>query len=47
MAQLWLFWLAPMVGAALAGAVGNALFKDPDQSTAKALSAVPERTPVP
>ena len=28
--QLWLFWLAPMVGAALAGVVGRALFKDPD-----------------
>ena len=44
--QLWLFWMAPMAGALLAGGVGRILFKDPDQSTARALSALPERTPV-
>jgi aquaporin Z len=44
--QLWLFWLAPMAGAVLAGAAGHLLFKDPDQSTARALSALPEKTPI-
>ena len=42
--QLWLFWAAPIVGAALAGLVAQGLFKDPDQSVARALSAVPEKT---
>ncbi len=45
-AQLWLFWLAPIAGAAAAGLVGLFLFRDPDQSTARALSALPEKTPI-
>ncbi len=44
--QLWLFWVAPMIGAALAGFVGGQLFRDPDQSLARALSALPEKTPI-
>ena len=44
--QLWLFWLAPIAGAALAGVAAHSLFKDPDQTTARALSAVPERTSI-
>ncbi|MBV9520308.1 MAG: aquaporin, partial [Hyphomicrobiales bacterium] len=29
-AQLWMFWLAPIIGAVLAGAVGRALFEPVD-----------------
>jgi aquaporin Z len=45
-AQLWMFWLAPLAGAALAGVVGQSLFKEDDQTLPRALSAVPEKTPV-
>ena len=31
--QLWLFWLAPIVGASAAGAVYSAVFSDPKTST--------------
>ena len=41
--QLWLFWLAPMIGAALAGLAGRELFKESDQTLPRALSAVPEK----
>ena len=41
--QLWLFWVAPMVGAALAGMAGRMLYRDPDQDLPRALSAVPEK----
>ncbi len=41
--QLWLFWLAPMVGAALAGLVGRELYREADQTLPRALSAVPEK----
>lgn len=41
--QLWLFWLAPMVGAALAGLVGRELYRESDQTLRRALSAVPEK----
>ena len=41
--QLWLFWLAPMIGAALAGLAGRELFKEDDQTVRRALSAVPEK----
>ena len=44
--QLWLFWLSPMVGAALAGVVGGQLFKEVDQSVPRALSALPDKTPI-
>ena len=44
-AQLWLFWLAPIAGAVLAGLVGQALFKDDDQTLPRALSAVPQKDP--
>lgn len=47
LAQLWLFWLAPLVGAVLAGLVGRGLFKEPDQRMARALSATPDRSPTP
>lgn len=47
LAQLWLFWLAPIVGAILAGLVGRGLFKEPDQRMARALSATPDRSPTP
>ena len=45
-AQLWLFWLAPMAGAALAGVIGGQLFKEVDQTVPRALSALPEKTPI-
>ena len=45
-AQLWLFWLAPLAGAALAGVVGGQLFKEVDQPVPRALSALPEKTPI-
>ena len=45
-AQLWLFWLAPMAGAALAGVAGPMLFRADDQPLPRALSALPEKTPV-
>jgi aquaporin Z len=45
-AQLWLFWLAPIAGAVLAGVAGQMLFRDDDQSLPRALSAVPEKTPI-
>lgn len=44
--QLWLFWLAPIAGAVLAGMVGQLLFKVGDQTLPRALSALPERTPI-
>ena len=44
--QLWLFWLAPIAGAVLAGLIGRQLFKETDQSVQRALSALPEKTPV-
>jgi len=44
--QLWLFWLAPIAGAVLAGMVGQLLFKVGDQTLPRALSALPEKTPV-
>lgn len=44
--QLWLFWLAPIAGAVLAGLIGRQLFKETDQSVPRALSALPEKTPV-
>ena len=44
--QLWLFWLAPIAGAALAGVVGRGLFKENDQGEARALSSFPEKTPI-
>lgn len=44
--QLWLFWLAPLAGAALAGVTGQMLFRVNDQTLPVALSAVPEKTPV-
>lgn len=43
--QLWLFWLAPMVGASLAGLAGRTLYKEDDQTLPRALSAVPEKDP--
>ena len=43
-AQLWLFWLAPMAGAALAGVIGGQLFKEADQPVPRALSALPEKS---
>ena len=45
-AQLWLFWLAPIAGAALAGVVGGQLFNEVDQTLPRALSALPEKTPI-
>lgn len=45
-AQLWLFWLAPLAGAALAGVAGQMLFRVGDQTLPRALSALPEKTPV-
>ena len=43
--QLWLFWLAPMIGAALAGLAGRELYKVDDQPLPRALSAVPDKDP--
>ena len=43
--QLWLFWLAPMIGAALAGLVGRELYKVDDQTLPRALSVVPDKDP--
>ena len=45
-AQLWLFWLAPIAGAALAGITGQMLFRVGDQTLPRALSALPEKTPI-
>ena len=45
-AQLWLFWLAPLAGAALAGLAGQMLFRAGDQPLPRALSALPEKTPI-
>jgi len=45
-AQLWLFWLAPIAGAVLAGLIGRQLFKETDQSVPRALSALPEKSPI-
>ena len=45
-AQLWLFWLAPLAGAALAGVAGQMLFRVGDQTLPRALSALPEKTPI-
>ncbi len=45
-AQLWLFWLAPIAGAALAGVAGQMLFRVGDQTLPRALSALPEKTPI-
>ncbi len=45
-AQLWLFWLAPLAGAALAGVVGQMLFRVGDQTLPRTLSALPEKTPI-
>jgi aquaporin Z len=36
LAQLWLFWVAPIVGAALAGALYHALFAEDPQETVRA-----------
>ena len=44
--QLWLFWLAPIAGAVLAGLIGRLLYKETDQSVPRALSALPEKTPI-
>jgi len=44
--QLWLFWVAPLAGAALAGVVGQFLYKADDQLMARALSALPEKSPI-
>lgn len=44
-AQLWLFWIAPIAGALFAGAVGRSLFREPDQSVSAALSSNPARDP--
>ncbi len=44
--QLWMFWVAPIAGAALAGVVGQMLFKEADQTLPRALSALPEKSPV-
>lgn len=43
LAQLWLFWLAPLAGAVLAGAVGNVLFAE---RPSPRLSAATGRDPV-
>lgn len=43
--QLWLFWLAPLVGAAPAGAVGGVLFKGADHPSPR-LSTAPGRASV-
>jgi len=44
--QLWMFWVAPLAGAALAGVVSQGLFKEFDQTTPRAPSALPEKSPV-
>ena len=44
--QLWLFWLAPMAGAALAGIVGQMLFRVDDQTSPGALSDLPEKSSI-
>jgi len=44
--QLWMFWVAPLAGAALAGVVSHGLFKELDQTIPRALSALPEKSPV-
>ncbi len=44
--QLWMFWVAPLAGAALAGVAGQMLFKEHDQTLPRALSALPEKSPV-
>ena len=44
--QLWLFWLAPIAGAVLAGVAGQMLFRVNDQTLPRALSALPEKTPI-
>ncbi len=41
--QLWMFWVAPIAGATLAGLAGRELFKVDDQTLPRALSAVPEK----
>jgi len=46
LSQLWLFWVAPLAGAALAGIVSQGLFKEFDQTIPRALSALPEKSPV-
>ncbi len=43
--QLWLFWLAPIAGAIVAGIAAQVLFKEDDQTIPRALSAVPQRDP--
>lgn len=45
-AQLWLFWFAPIAGALIAGLIGRQLYKETDQSVPRALSALPEKTPI-
>ena len=45
-AQLWLFWLAPIAGAVFAGFAGQMLFRGDDHSLPVALSAMPEKTPI-
>jgi aquaporin Z len=37
--QLWLFWLAPIVGALVAGAAYPALFAEPAEKAAAAKTA--------
>ncbi len=46
LSQLWMFWVAPLAGAALAGVVSQGLFKEFDQTMPRALSALPEKSPV-
>ena len=40
--QLWLFWVAPIIGAAIAGAAYTALFSEPATPRVTAPAAVPE-----
>jgi aquaporin Z len=46
--QLWLFWVAPIIGAAIAGLVYPAFFgeRGPEQETRRRLETEPHRTPV-
>ncbi len=46
LSQLWMFWVAPLAGAALAGVVSHGLFREFDQTIPRALSALPGKSPV-